>query len=98
MVRCEHQTPAPGEIKCVFAGSVAFERVRVAGYQVGNAACGFHVAQARAKLTRAGRPEFSIGDGLLFTQLPDFLVLKADLQGCANPIKIYLKGKDCILF
>ncbi|QXP84416.1 hypothetical protein KW115_01195 [Methylococcus sp. Mc7] len=91
--RGKYQPPAPGKFKRELAITVTFERVRIAGDQLSYPRGGFHLLKAQQQLTRTGRPELLLGDGLFLTQLADFLVPKLDIQIDPYPITIYQIGK-----
>lgn len=81
MSRSEDQSPTAGQIKCKLSKAVPFEGVRVARNQISDTRSCFQRHQPHFQLTRRGRPELFLGDGLLFAQLADFLVLVSNFQG-----------------
>ena len=63
----EDQSPTSGKIKRELSEPVTLKRVGVASNQIGDTCRRFESHQPNLQLTRRGRPELLLGDGLLFT-------------------------------
>ncbi|HOY03569.1 hypothetical protein [Zoogloea sp.] len=79
--RGKDQSPASGKIKGKLPEAIPFERMGIARNQIGDTRSRLQCKQAQPQLTRRGRPEPFLGDGLLLTQIADFLVLVLNVQG-----------------
>ena len=84
MIGGENKSPPTRKIKRELSEALPLKRMGIACDQIGDTYSRVQRQQPHLQLTCRSRPELLLGDGLLFTQLADFLVLVSNLQG--NPI------------